>query len=94
MTKTEMKFAITGFGQELNPWTFAAAEIGGKRFTIQFVRFDDPSQFGIDGGRISKLWVRDEQLYKTVANYDRGWDIRPATAEAKAIVRKVKQEYN
>ena len=94
MKKTEMKFSITGFRQELNIWTFAAAEINGKRFTIQFVRFDDPSQFGIDKGRVSKLWAKDEQIGTTIMNYDRGWDILPATAEAKAILRKIKKEFN
>lgn len=90
----KVKLSILGTAQALNDWTFATAEIGGKRFTIQFVRFDDPSQFGIDGGRISKLWIREDETWKTVANYDRGWDIRPTTAEAKAIVRAVMEQFN
>lgn len=43
--------------------------------------FDEGSDFGIKSGRVSKLWMRkgDETV-----NYDRGWDERPKSAEAKA----------
>ena len=43
--------------------------------------FDEGSVFGIKSGRVSKLWMRkgDETV-----NYDRGWDERPKSAEAKA----------
>ena len=34
------------------------------------------SQFGIEGGKISKLIL--ERKGTTIANYDRGWDIEPA----------------
>lgn len=36
--------------------------------------FEEPSQFGICGGRISKLEIRkDGYIY---VNYDRGWDVK------------------
>ena len=41
---------------------------------------------GIDGGRISKLWMSRDG--KTVVSYDRGWDIRP-DAEAQAAFEKI-----
>jgi len=38
--------------------------------------FNDPSMYGIDGGRVSKLSI--SSLHgMIVANYDRGWDIEP-----------------
>ena len=42
-----------------------------RGYKIQAKIFDEPSQFGIDNGRISKLWIsgNGEEL-----NYDRGWD--------------------
>jgi hypothetical protein len=48
--------------------------------TAQILYFDKPSEFGIKGrgrkeGRISKLWINDGK--KVVAEYDRGWSIRP-----------------
>lgn len=40
--------------------------------------FDEPSsEYGIDGGRISKLWIKNTATDTVVANYDRGWDVRP-----------------
>lgn len=39
--------------------------------------YDEPSEdYGINGGKISKLSIRIDGKYTT--NYDRGWDIRPA----------------
>ena len=49
--------------------------------------FDEGSQYGIDGGRISKLTIKRDG--KVVCNYDRGWDVKPqdeATEEALAIL--------
>lgn len=42
--------------------------------------YDEPSKFGINHGKISKLQLK--QNGKIVANYDRGWDIHPTTKEA------------
>ena len=35
--------------------------------------FDEGSRFGINNGRISKLWIQKKQNKEEVANYDRGW---------------------
>lgn len=46
---------------------------GQYRYEAQV--FDEPSRHGIAGGRISRLRLwRGSAL---VANFDRGWDIRP-----------------
>lgn len=37
--------------------------------------YDTGSEYGINGGRISKLQITING--RTVANYDRGWDIKP-----------------
>ena len=48
--------------------------------------FNEGSKYGINGGRVSKLWVSnggkigDREVY---LNYDRGWDIEPKTEEMK-----------
>ena len=47
-------------------------------------QYDTGSQFGIDGGRISKLMLkRDGEI---VANYDRGWDVEPADNDTQLAV--------
>ena len=47
-------------------------------------RYEKPSKYGIDGGCISKLTLKigDE----VVANYDRGWDIRPKNEAAETAL--------
>ena len=52
--------------------------INGIRFQAKV--YDEGSEFGINEGRVSKLWVRDENQRQTVLNYERGWDVRPNTA--------------
>jgi hypothetical protein len=56
--------------------------------------FEEPSQFGIKNGRISKLWIREEGEIEPLVNFDRGWDIRPKTKAAKAVVNEILAMYN
>lgn len=49
-------------------------------FHYWYKQYDTPSEYGIDGGRISKLTIKRDG--DTVCNYDRGWDIRPADTES------------
>ena len=46
--------------------------------------YDEPSQFGINGGRISKLMIRIDG--KITCNYDRGWDVEPKDEATKAAL--------
>lgn len=49
---------------------------GGYKIVHYWVKsFDEGSQWGINGGRISKLTIKIDG--KITANYDRGWDIEP-----------------
>lgn len=54
--------------------------------------FDEPSGYGIEEGRISKLTLRQDG--KEVYNYDRGLDIPPQTKEAEAALAILVKEYN
>ena len=63
------------------PWSHGMVTLGnGKVFTFHMKHFENPSQFGIDDGRISKLDVRTEATGKPVIHFDRGWDITRARA--------------
>ena len=93
MNKMEAKITITGTEKALNVWMMATAEVNGKKHRVQMVRFDEPSIYGIRKGRISKLWVRGVDG-TAVINYDRGWDIRPATDEGKAILAAITKRFN
>ena len=74
-------------------WSLGTAEAGGKTYRIDIKWFDEPSQFGIRNGHVSKLFVAGAGE-GTVINYDRGWDIRPRNARAKAILKAVLKEFN
>ena len=54
--------------------------------------FEEPSEFGINGGRISKLQIK--MGGKTVVNYDRGWDIEPTTEQENVALYILLQDYN
>ena len=49
--------------------------------------YDEPSEFGIEEGRISKLEVRNEG--KLIINYDRGWDVKPADELAETALMMI-----
>ena len=66
----DLEIIITG---QKGNWTYG--QIGGFDFEVK--HWPEPSIFGIDEGRISKLWISSRVSYRTVASYDRGWDIRP-----------------
>ena len=56
-------------------WTIG--HIGDYRFEIKLA--SGPSAFGINEGRIIKLWIgRDGS---GIAHYERGWDTLPRTQE-------------
>lgn len=52
--------------------------------------FDEPSEFGIDDGRISKLAMSYEEYWwgedVTIARYDRGWDYYPDDEEEQDMI--------
>lgn len=69
--------------------------IKGKvgRYTFSAKVYDEGSEYGINEGRVSKVSVWDKAKRTSegffpacILNYDRGWDIEPATEEAKQIL--------
>lgn len=54
--------------------------------------YEEPSEYGIDEGRISKLEIRIHG--KIVCRYDRGWDIEPSGRESEIALAILMQQYN
>lgn len=69
-------------------WT--KGTINGYDYCIK--HFEEGSEYGINGGRISKLDIRKGG--KTLANYDRGWDIKPTGKETIAVFKEILKKYN
>lgn len=62
-------------------------------FAWTVLSFDEPSDYGINNGRISKLFIRDKTTTKVEANYDRGWDVRPSE-KVKSLYNELIRKYN
>ena len=82
-----LKNPFEGFGN----WKEAIVEYKGKDYRVTYKQFDEGSDFGINGGRISKLSINDGK--ETIVNYDREWDIE-ATGDAKAVLEEVLDNEN
>ena len=84
----DIEIKITGEKKVFNKWTLATAEVNGRKYDIQMVRFENPSSHGIRRCRISKLWVCNGRPSDST-NYDRGWDHRPISDEGKAVLEAI-----
>jgi hypothetical protein len=67
----EVRVKLSSLGNE---WIDIRDSTTGYRAQVRF--FEEPSEFGIDEGRISKLWIADKDD-KPVVEYDRGWSVEP-----------------
>ena len=71
-------------------WSKGSIEIDGTKVQYWVKHFEDGSEWGIDGGRISKLECRADG--KMLLHYERGWDMEPETElgyRAYAILTKM-----
>ena len=61
--------------------------LSGHRFeALVFPEHAECPDYELGDSRISKLWLQSLADHRVVANFDRGWDIRPTTKIATAIV--------
>ena len=65
----------------------------GRKYKYWVKHFEEGSEFGIDGGRVSKLTIRKLDETRDLCNYDRGWDVEPIE-EVKAAYAIILQKYN
>jgi hypothetical protein len=71
-----------------------AAVDGDTTYEYHAKVYDEPSElYGLNEGRVSKLAIRKAGEIKWLVNYDRGWDIRPATKELENIVNVILAKY-
>ena len=67
--------------------TWVKGNIAGHAFeALVFPEHATDAAFELEDSRISKLWIRSEETGEVVASFERGWDMKPATEMAKAIV--------
>lgn len=93
MKKSEYEIKVTG---TTDNWTFGTVRRadGGETYVFQAKHYDEPSQFGIEGGRISKLCVRRDGVAKDVIAYERGWLVEPRTEAHSGLLAALKERFN
>ena len=69
-------------------------EVNGETFIYDMKQFDEGSEYGIEGGRISKLFMKSEKSGSEVCCYDRGWDRKPRTKNAKLALELILHMHN
>ena len=75
--------------------TIGIPEKSGKNKVVHYwVKvYEEPSEeYGINGGKISKLSLKMDGEW--IANYDRGWDIKPTCKEAELALCILLTKYN
>ncbi len=79
ITKTTRRAAGAG--------TWVIGTIAGHKFNVLvFPEHAESPDYELEDSRISKIWLQRISDKATVVNFDRGWDIRPTTKAAQAIV--------
>lgn len=73
-------------------WREGTIIINKNGYCYWVKHFGKGSQFGIDGGRISKLMIKRGS--EIVCNYDRGWDIKPVDEDTEFTLAILVKDYN
>jgi hypothetical protein len=73
-------------------WEEGTLEIGKSVFRYCIKVYGEGSDYGIEGGRISKLMLKRKG--NVVCNYDRGWDIRPRDEDTRLALESLMKTYN
>ena len=71
----------------------AGLTTGGK-YKYWVKHFEEGSEFGISGGKISKLTIRKVGEAKDLYNFDRGLDIDCAADQFRAVYNIILAKYN
>jgi hypothetical protein len=67
--------------------TWVCGTTMGHTFSaLVFPEHAEYPDYELGKSRISKLWIKRLSDDRTVVNFDRGWDVRPTTKLAAAIV--------
>lgn len=67
--------------------TWVCGTLAGHRFdALVFPAHAETTEYELGQSQISKVWVNRLADKQTVANFDRGWDLRPTTEVAERIV--------
>lgn len=79
--------------EDTNMWDKGTLLIDGTKVKYCVKHYEEPSyEYGIDGGRISKMELRIDG--KVTLNYDRGWDMEPEDETSQLAYAVLLEKYN
>jgi len=87
-----MRIRITGKHAGLSGGTWYVGRVDGRHF--EALVFSEPSQYGIDGGQVSKLYLWTGPKKKggqEAAVFERGWELEPSD-EVRPVVEFLVRE--
>lgn len=73
-------------------WKEGKILYNNKSYNYWVKFYELSSEFGIEGGKISKLKIIVDNI--TVCDYDREWATKPEDEEAKKVFEYLKEKYN
>ena len=73
-------------------WKEGVILINHRGYHYWVKQYDEGSQYGIDGGRISKLTIKRNG--EIVCNYDRGWDIEAVDEDTRIALEIILHSEN
>lgn len=91
--------ATNDYGICISPWIEGTFESRNRQreITWEIKRLDNPDPRGINFGRIIKLIITeygDDIDARTLASYERGWDLMPDDYKTKLMVEQILNRYN
>jgi hypothetical protein len=71
-----------------------ASPTTGSKYKYWVKHYETGSEFGIDGGKVSKLTIRKVGEARDLYNYDRGLDVDCADDEVRTVYNIILAKYN
>ena len=71
-----------------------ASPTTGNKYKYWVKHYEEGSEFGISGGKVSKLTIRKVGESRDLYNYDRGLDVDCADDEVRTVYDIILSKYN
>lgn len=70
-----------------------ASPTTGVKYKYWIKHYEEGSEYGINGGRVSKLTIRKIGEDRESYNYDRGLNTPPANEEVETVLKIILEKY-
>ena len=73
-------------------WSQGVLNFNGRAYRYCVKHYEEPSIFGYNEGRASKLWISRDDI--EVFNFDRGDDVPCADVDTETVLQMILDKYN